>query len=205
MLLRLVEATAHTTAIASAFACARPGAPRYVPAARFLGWFLAATLAVDGARSLLDPPGAPPHHGVARAIFHSDQLLFLAGTFSTAALVAIVFLRWHPRHVLAALGCTACAAGAVLALSYPELRQESLGHVYTGVHLASTIGALGAVVVGSWDVHVDRPRRAVIWLVLADACILAAPYAGDPFGSWWTAYPVQAAAYMLLAWELVRR
>lgn len=211
--LRLAETVVHAAAAGSAWARAAPGRRLpYLPAARKLWAFLAASLAADGARALLQglvlARHPRPFVGWARAAFHAEQSLFIGWPFGLAALLAVLFRRpdareWPRLATYSTAWATTCA---LLASRYPELRGASLGETYGQIEAALLCAAVahlfGDPHEGPW---LDCPRRAALWLLVADGATLAGPYlARSPFALWWLAQVASVVAYLLITRELFR-
>lgn len=124
-----------------------------------------------------------PFVGWTRAVFHIDELLFLAWPFGLAAVACIAFFE-RPRRAVAALFTAYALACAVLAAGYPTIRGGRLAGVYAAVQLAALVVVLVAGA-GAWArrAHPELTMGSVMILGGVEAgAVLAWGHAPMPFG-----------------------
>jgi hypothetical protein len=162
----------------------------YTPVAVFLLVAVAADLIRWGLSvGPLREPG--PYSGPTRMAFHIDQACFMAPPFGLAALAWYVYLRKPPNVPAFAYPATA----AIVAVSYPELRQTKLGWVYAGVHAAATLTAI--ICAAIWTVRRGTSANqrsmpslahiATLLLTLLSLTAFVGPYIPTrltPFADW---------------------
>lgn len=210
---RLAELLTHALAAIVAFHRTRPGRATFAPSIRPVFWFLLVTLLADGARWAIQAKvlrHAPrPFEGVTRLLFHVDQAGIVGWNAGLVMLTCLAFdsvqTPLRTRRLAVGTSVAWLAATCALALTYPALRGDSLGHAYALAHLVTTIVAT-ALAVRAWrkDAWFGAGPRAVSVLIAGEAATLLGPFLGEPFRYWATANVISACVYILLAWELQR-
>jgi hypothetical protein len=159
---------------------------------RPVAWFTTGATIADAVRwgigeAILKPfralhPGVP-YAGVARAVFHLDEAMFLVWPLGLAALAFAVFLdRAEARTpVLAVLGTYAVGV-VVLVLGYPTIRGELLARVY---RVALVAGVAAAASTGlAWWRRPGRPTLTDASTIVLACLQLGAALTWSPEKSW---------------------
>ncbi len=205
---RVAEFVFHCAAAIAAWRRTRPGRLEFTPMLRPLWLFLTITLVADVVRALgqhfVLRHASRPFTGLARAVFHVDQLGVVGWN---AGLLAIAVLAFSGRDRVAPkllpIASTATGLALSFAIAYPELRAEKLGTAYLIVEIATVLACLGFAA-HAWfkSRWFGVAPRAVSVLIAAEVATLLGPFLGEPFKNWATANAISAAAYAVLAWEL---
>lgn len=127
---------------------------------------------------------AAPFTGVARAVFHLDEALYLVGPGALAWMAVQLFRGTGGAHVVGA----GLALFVLLVLGYPvPLRGDVLGQAYLGTHIAAAVVTIAAVVgwyrkvPGRW---MTASGTVLLLYVVADAVLVIGPFGGNPFEDW---------------------
>jgi len=191
-------------------ACLAWGVARREAEHRWVAAFVTWMVAADQARRLLIHlrQGAPkPYTGLARVLFHADQLVILSWSFLFIALCLHLFARKRPWPALGGWALT-----FLICLDYPNVSGAVLGALYRGVALVALVVSWAAIFWGITRRRELEPTLAhliVMLYAVTDVVLNLVPFAIDYFASWPL---VRIANLMLLVgctgahvWWLVRR
>ena len=207
---RIAEATTHIIATCVAWRRVQPGRVDFAPTLQPLRLFLLLTIITDAARAMgqhfVLQHASRPFSGLARIVFHTDQLGMLGWSAGLVMLVVLAFTgRENAVAKLVPLVSLAAGIVATFALSYPTLREHKLGLAYLIVQIATVFVGVGfaarAWLQGRWF---DVAARAVTVLLVGEIATICGPFLGNPFKHWPTANAVSAVTYIVLALELRR-
>ena len=207
---RVAEVVTHIIATCVAWRRVQPGRVDFVPTLQPLRAFLLVTLVADGARALgqhfVLQHASRPFAGLARIVFHIDQVGVIGWSAGLVMLVALAFTgRENITSKLLPIASLAAGIAATFALSYPALREQKLGLAYLIVQIATVFVGVGFVA-RAWLQRrwFGVAARAVTVLLVGETATICGPFLGNPFKHWATANAISAVTFVVLAWELKR-
>lgn len=209
-LARIAEAATHILAMYMARRRVRIGCIDFAPTLQPLRLFLLLTLIMDVVRwlgqRLVLRHAARPFTGLARIVFHTDQIGVIGWSTGLVMLVVLAFTgREHAVAKLVPIASLAAGITGTFALAYPALREHKLGLAYLILQIVTVLVGVAFVarawLQGRWF---GVAARAVTVLLVGDIATICGPFLGDPFKFWPTANAVSAVTYIVLALELRR-
>ena len=207
---RIAEVATHVIATCVAWRRVQPGRVEFAPTLQPLRAFLLLTLVADTARALgqhfVLRHASRPFTGLARIVFHIDQVGVIGWSTGLVMLVVLAFTgREHITSKITPIASLAAGIVATFALAYPDLREQTLGLAYLVVQIATVfVGVAFAARAWLQARWFGVAARAVTVLLVGDTATICGPFLGSPFQHWATANAVSAVTYVVLALELRR-
>lgn len=207
---RAAEVVTHIIATCVAWRRVRPGCIDFTPTLQPLRAFLLLTLIADAARALgqhfVLQHASRPFTGLARIVFHIDQVGVIGWSAGLVMLVVLAFTgREHAWSKLSPIASFAAGTALSFAHAYPDLREQKLGLAYLIVQIATVFVGV-AFVARTWLQRrwFGVAARAATVLLVGETATICGPFLGNPFKHWATANAISAVTFVVLAWELKR-